>query len=117
MAEFNASWDSAVTVEAVRSLSGILEDFANVGSKALPAAAFVVRNGASDVLIDINTVDKDVLTNLKGNLPATFLVVQVNEMLSILLELLLSTCAVLKVAAKLSGNSGNFLNTRYVLVA
>lgn len=117
MSEFNASWDGAVAIEAVGSLRSILEDFTDVGSEALPVAAAVVRHGSSDVLVDIDSVDKDVLSNLKGNLPATFLVEQVNESLSILLGFGFSTCAVLKVTAEFSCNSCDLLNTRYVLVA
>ena len=47
-----------------------MNSIANIKAKGVVVSSFISSDSASDVRVDINTVDEDVLSNLESDSPA-----------------------------------------------
>jgi len=48
-----------------------VDSIANIKAKGVVVSSFISSNSASDIRVNINTVDEDVLSNLESDSPAT----------------------------------------------
>lgn len=113
----NILWDSAGAIETVGSTGSEAEDIADVLSEGLPLTVVVGCDSISDVMVDVNSVDKDVLANLEENFPAALLMEQFDELFGFRLGFTFSTFAILQVIAELSSNGGDLFDSSNVLLA
>ena len=79
--------------------------------------AVIGGNCSSDVVVDIDTVNEDILSNLEGDVPGRGVAVEVLELLGELLSLSAGARAVLDVLAKSLSDGSDFLDGRDVLVS
>ena len=93
---------------------GLLGSITDVLTHGVVVSAVVGRDCTSDVVVDVDTVDKNVLSNLEGDGPGRGVVIDGLKLLSKLLSFGACTFAILDILAKSRSDGSDLLNSRDV---
>ena len=95
----------------------LLHSITDVLTHGVVVRAVIGGNCTSDVIVDIDTVNEDILSDLEGDVPGRSVAVEVLEFLSELLSLSAGARAVLDVLAESLSDGSDFLDSRDVFVS
>ena len=90
-----------------------MNSIANIKAKGVVVSSFISSDSASDIRVNINTVDEDVLSNLESDSPAAGCLSNFDEGFS----LRDSSTAVADIRSKLTSNGAELSNSGDILVS
>ena len=92
----------------------LLSSITDVLTHSIVVSPIISRDGTGDVVVDVNSVDEDIFSDIEGDGPDRRVLVDSLELLGKLLSLCAGTLAILDILAETRGDSPDLLDGRDV---